>query len=167
MILLITFKAIASPDRFSSSSQLKYVTFEYCYFWILMLLYFISNVPIFLVFFGWEKDRFSFIVPKVNAQLVIDKPVTYVTKILVSSLFIWSRSLCWYSKHVSSAYRNRSQSLVCRISFIYCGTPHLNSAVVENLSWTLTWNFLLRGYDLNRPITSLENPSEGNLCIKI
>ena len=47
------------------------------------------------------------------------------------------------------------------------GTPHLNSAVLENLSSTFTWNFLLRRYDLNQPITSFENPSEGNFCSKI
>ena len=48
-----------------------------------------------------------------------------------------------------------------------CGTPHLSLAVIESLSRTFTWNFLLRRYDLNQPITSFENPSEGNFCSKI
>ena len=58
-----------------------------------MLPYFMSNVPIFLFLF-FLKDKFSFILPNVNAQLVIDKPVTYIKKCLVSSLLIWSRYLC-------------------------------------------------------------------------
>ena len=78
--MLLTLRAIASPGRFSSSSQLKYVTFEHCL--IVMLPYFMSNVPIFFFAFGSEKDRFSFIIPKVNAQFVIDKQVTYITNIL-------------------------------------------------------------------------------------
>ena len=44
-----------------------------------MLPYFMSHVPIFLFLF-FLKDKFSFILPNVNAQLVIDKPVTYIKK---------------------------------------------------------------------------------------
>ena len=88
-------------------------------------------------------------------------------KVSVRSLSIWSRYLCWYSKHVSPAYRNTPQSTACGISLIYstnnkgprmdpCGTSHLNSANVENLSWTFTSNVVVRTYHLNQPITSLK-----------
>ena len=46
LILFITFKAIASPDKLSSNSHLKYITFEYCL--ILTSPYCIPRVPIFL-----------------------------------------------------------------------------------------------------------------------
>ena len=39
-----------------------------------------SNFPFSV--FGGEKDRFSFIFPKVNAQLVIYKPVAYTGEVL-------------------------------------------------------------------------------------
>ena len=48
--------------------------------------------------FGREKDRFSFILPKVNAQLVI----YILERFLLCSSFIRSRSLCWNNRHVSS-----------------------------------------------------------------
>ena len=106
---LITFKAIASPDRFLWSSQPMYVTFEYCL--ILMLPYFISNVPIFFFLFLVEK-RIDLVLfsPKWMLNLFSRNQSNMLQKFLVSSLFIWSRSLCWYRKHVWSAYRNRSQS---------------------------------------------------------
>ena len=135
-----------------------------------MLLYFISNVPIFFFLLLVEK-RIDLVLSSqkwmLNFLLINQSHI--LQKLIVSSLFIWSRSLCWYSNHTSSVYGNRSQSTTCGISSIYrkknkgprmdpCGTPHLNSAVVENVSWTFTWNFLLRRYDLNQSITSFENP---------
>ena len=48
-----------------------------------------------------------------------------------------------------------------------CGTPHCRSAVVENLLWTFTWNYLLSSYYLNQSTTLFENSSEGNCLIKI
>ena len=38
-----------------------------------------------------------------------------------------------------------------------CGTPHRRPTEVENLSWTLTWNFLQDRYELYQSITSREN----------
>ena len=46
-----------------------------------------SKVAIFFSVFGREKDRFSFILPKVNNQFVIYKPVAYIGEVL--------RPLCW------------------------------------------------------------------------
>lgn len=48
-----------------------------------------------------------------------------------------------------------------------CGTPHRGSAVVENLLWTFTWNYLLSRYYLNQSTTLFENPSKGNCLSKI
>ena len=41
-----------------------------------------------------------------------------------------------------------------------CEILHRRSAKVENLSWTLTWNFQLDSYDLYQSITSPENPND-------
>ena len=60
LILFITFKAIASPDKFLSNSQTKYVTFEYCL--ILTSPYCISRVPIFLFPF-LVKKRLDLVYP--------------------------------------------------------------------------------------------------------
>ena len=53
LILFITFKSIASPDKFLSNSLPKYVTFEYCL--ILTSPLFMSRVPIILFLFLVEK----------------------------------------------------------------------------------------------------------------
>ena len=44
---------------------------------------FIISIKVGLV----EKDRFSFILPKVNTQLFIHKPVTYVGEVLSEIFF--------------------------------------------------------------------------------
>ena len=125
LILLITFKVIASPDRFLSRSKPKYVTFQYCL--ILMLPNFISNVP---------EKRIDLVLSlrKWILSLLPTNQSNMLQKFLVSSLFIWFRFLCWYSKHVSSAYRNRSLSTACGINSKNnkgprkdpYETPHLN-----------------------------------------
>ena len=47
-----------------------------------------SKVPIFLFcVFGGKKDRFSLMLPTVNAQLVIYKPVTYIGEVFNEFLF--------------------------------------------------------------------------------
>ena len=83
--LIITFKTMASPDKLLSSSSPKYVTFEYCLILTSPYSVFSSNFPFFD--FGREKDRFSFILPKVNTQTVIYKPVTYIGEVLSEFLF--------------------------------------------------------------------------------
>ena len=104
LILLITFKAIASPNRFSTNSQSKYFTFEYCL--ILMLPYFISNVAIFFFLFLVEKKiDLDLSSPKWMLSLLSTNQSHILQMFLVCSFFIRSRSLCWYSKHVSSAYK--------------------------------------------------------------
>ena len=53
-----------------------------------------SRVPIFLFFvFGREKDRLRFILPKLNAQLVIHKPVTYIGEVLSEFYLLFARDL--------------------------------------------------------------------------
>ena len=53
-----------------------------------------SSVPIFLFYvFGREKDRFSFILLKVNAELLIHKPVTYTAEVLSEFLFLFAPNL--------------------------------------------------------------------------
>ena len=69
-----------------------------------MLPYFMSNVPIFFFFF---KDRFSFIFPKLNAQLVIGKLVTYVKNFLVLFLFdldLYVDIASMYRLHIDSFF---------------------------------------------------------------
>ena len=43
--------------------------------------------------FGREKDRLSFILPKVNAQLVIHKPVTYIGEVLSEFYLLFALDL--------------------------------------------------------------------------
>ena len=52
------------------------------------MLYLQSSNFLFSVF-GREKDRFSFIVLKVNAELVVHKPVTYIGVVLIDFFFYW------------------------------------------------------------------------------
>ena len=69
-----------------------------------MLPYFMSNVPIFFFFF---KDRFSFIIPRLNAQLVIGKLVTYVKNFLVLFLFdldLYVDIASMYRLHIDSFF---------------------------------------------------------------
>ena len=156
---------MASPDKLSSSSQPKILLL----FDVTVLYVQSSNFP-FSVFDG-EKDRFKFILSKVNAQLVIYKPVTYIGQVL-SEFFFYSFQIFMSKWYVSSAQRKRSQSTVCGISLIYnrsnknprmdtCETPRRRSAHVESLSWTLTCNFLLDMYDFYQSRASYENPNGG------
>ena len=102
LILFITFKAIASPDKVSSNSQPEYVTFEYCL--ILTSPYSMSRGTIFLFQFLVEK-RIDLVLsfPKWMLNLLSTNQSHIFEKFFVSSSFICSRSLCWNNKHVSSA----------------------------------------------------------------
>ena len=102
LILFITFKAIASPDKVSSNSQPEYVTFEY---WLILTSpYSMSRGTIFLFQFLVEK-RIDLVLsfPKWMVNLLSTNQSHILEKFFVCSLFICSRSLCWNNKHVSSA----------------------------------------------------------------
>ena len=82
-ILLITFRAIDSPDIVSFNIQPKYVTFECCFICIFFYLIF-SFGTLFIYFtFRSEKDRFSLIFIKANAKSIIYKTFTDICKIFV------------------------------------------------------------------------------------
>ena len=82
LILFLIFKAVTSPDKLLSSLQRKYVTFEYCLIFTSPYCMFKFQFSFFL--FLVEKG-FSFILPKVNAQLVSYKPITYIGVVLSES----------------------------------------------------------------------------------
>ena len=76
---------------------LKYVTFGCCS--ILRLWKFITNVPIFFFLFLVGK-RIDTVLssPKWMVESLLSTHQSHITKFF-SSLFIWSSSLCWCSKH--------------------------------------------------------------------
>ena len=79
---------------------------------------------------------------------------------------------------MSSAYKNSSYLTACGMSFIYrrnrswskidpCWTRHKSYPGSEKDSFKFTLNFLYDKYDLNQRMTSLENPKNSILLIRI
>ena len=96
----------------------KYVTFEYCLILMLPAVLYLWCSNFLLFVFG--RERIDLVLSSPTRMLsLLSANQSYMLQKNFSSLFVWSRSLCWYSKHVSSAYRNRSQSTACGISLIY------------------------------------------------
>ena len=113
--------------------------------------------------FTRKKYGLRLIIPKMNAQFVVDKPVTKFIKFCIVS-----RSLAWKTRHVSSAYNSSSQLIAPDMSLTYkrnkrgpriepWGTPHSSFPGSEKLFSTLTRNVLLVRYDLNPIIVWAEN----------
>ena len=74
----MTCKVIDSPDRFSSSTQPRYVTVWYCL--TCAVPYLISKLISFLVLFCAKQYELSIVFPKMNAKFVINKPIAYAEK---------------------------------------------------------------------------------------
>ena len=115
---------------------------------------------------------FCFISPKVNAQLVIFKPVTYIRQTFCEFLF-YLLYVFMSIYHLGSEIDHilkpvRFFLYVLKIIKIprmdTCRTPHRKLADVENLPWTFLWDFLLDRYNLNQLVTSFENSNAGTFC---
>ena len=156
LILFITFKVIVSPNKLSSSAQPKYVT------WVLLgfdvTIFYVQFSYFSFSIFGGEKNRTSFMLPKLNTQFVIYKSVTYIGQVFCEFVFRslqifilkWQICIICIGKKIT-IYSDIS--LICNRNdkgprMNLCETLKRGSAEVENLSWTLTWNFLLSRYDL-------------------
>ena len=81
---IYNFESHSLPGKLSSSSQPKHVTFQYC---LISTSPYVQSFNFPFSVFGGEKKRFSFILPKLNAQLVIYKPVTYIGEVYSEFFF--------------------------------------------------------------------------------
>ena len=81
----MTESVIVSPDIVSCSMHPKYFTLK-CGL-ICICPYFIFSFLTFYFEFSSKKYRLSFVITKINTQLIIDKPVTNAFKIFIQLFF--------------------------------------------------------------------------------
>ena len=133
-ILLITFRAIDSPDIVSSNIQPKYVTFECCFICIFLYLIF-SFGTLFILRLEAKSIDLVLSSPKWMLSLLSTNHSQMFVKSSFNCFSISITFFPWKTRQGSSAYRNRFYLTACGMSFTYtrnsngprmdpCATPH-------------------------------------------
>ena len=135
IILLITFRAIDSPDTVSSNIQPKDVTFE-CYFICIFLYLIFSFGTLFILRLEAESIDLVLSSPKWMLSLLFTNHSQMFVKSSFNCFSISITSFPWKTSQESSAYKNRFEVTACGMSFMYmrnsngprmdpCSTPHV------------------------------------------
>ena len=146
-----------------------------CYFWVLLdfdvtILYLQSFDFPFLLFSVEKRIDLVLSSPKQMLNLLSTNE-SHILETFLVSFFLFAPDLYVEIINVYHLHREIDCSLWhIKIHNTYnkgprmdlCGTPHHRSVEVKNLSWTLTWNFLMDRYYLHQSITLHKKPNNGN-----